>query len=56
MGEWWERATGGERARGFTRQNINLYVNGTKARGSRSAFWGGAGGGGHEASRGGLLR
>lgn len=57
MGEWWEREREREDARkrvkGSTRQNINLYVNRTKAWGLGAALAVMLVGGDRKASRGG---
>lgn len=38
MGEWWEREEAKKRVKASTRQNINLYVNRTKAGGLEAAL------------------
>lgn len=56
MGEWWkrEREEARKRVKASTRQNINLYVNRTEARGLEAALVVRLVGGGYKASRGGL--
>lgn len=38
MGEWWEREQAKKRVKASARQNINLYVNRTKAGGLEAAL------------------